>query len=62
MKRCEYEAALALTELGVIRVRFDHPGYIGLHEKGLVNASPVDGDEDALDYRLSGNFKVRRAA
>lgn len=50
----EAEAArLALEHCGVIRVRFDHPGYIALHEAGLATASPVDGDDDALDFRLA---------
>lgn len=48
------KAALrALRDCGVVRVRFDHPGYIALFEAGLATATPVDDDEDALDYRLA---------
>ena len=59
MTRAEVAAARALRDCGVIRVRFDHPGYISLYEKGLVRADPVDGDDDALDYRPIPHFSIK---
>lgn len=46
-------ALRALRDCGVIRTRFDHLGMIELHEMGIATATPVDDDEDALDYRLA---------
>lgn len=43
----------ALEDCGVLRVRFDDEALIRVIESGMVDASPVDGDDDALDVRLS---------
>lgn len=46
----------------MIRTRFDHDGLIALYEAGFVDASPVEDDEDAVDYRLTteGRSLARR--
>lgn len=50
----EAEAArLALEHCGVVRVIGDMPGYLELYDAGVVAITPVDGNEDALDYRLA---------
>ncbi|MGW8135403.1 hypothetical protein ACWGNZ_07165 [Sphingomonas zeae] len=47
------QALIALEHCGVIRVRFDHPGYLELFDGGIATITPVDGDDDALDYRIA---------
>jgi hypothetical protein len=60
LSRGELRALRALHHCGVIRLRFDDPGFIGLYEAELAECKPVDGDEDVLDYRL--NSAGRRTA
>lgn len=50
----------ALLDCRVVRVRFDHPGFLALYDAELVDVSPVADDEDALDYRLT--VRARAAA
>lgn len=53
MSRTVGDWIVALRDCGVIRVRFDDDALIQGIEVGAFEASPVDGDDDALDVRLS---------
>lgn len=47
------QAYRALSDCTVIRTRFDHPGLFELFEANIADCSPVPGDDDALDWRLT---------
>ena len=43
----------AIRDCGVLRVAFDDDILIDGIEKGYIDAEPVEGNEDALDCRLT---------
>jgi hypothetical protein len=45
----------AIADCGTLRVAFDCPALIEAWEIGLVDCSPVDRREDALDFRLTAD-------
>ena len=51
----------AIADCSVLRVRFDDDALIAAIDIGLVSATPVEGDEDAFDCRLSNAGKIARA-
>lgn len=57
------ERAAALRQLRdcrVVRCAHDHSGFLSLAAYGLAEPSEVDGNEDAMDWRLT--FEGMRAA
>lgn len=43
----------AIDDCGMLRVPFDDAVLVDAIDLGLVDAAPVDADEDALDCRLT---------
>ncbi|MFW2445965.1 MAG: hypothetical protein ACN4E6_01445 [Qipengyuania pacifica] len=43
----------AIADCGILRVTFDDEALVDAIELGLVDGQPVEGDEDALDCRLT---------
>lgn len=53
LKEQRQQALLALKHCGVLRTCFDHEGLLSLYEDGQVRLTTVEGDDDALDWRLA---------
>lgn len=53
MKRTFANWLRAISDCGVLRVTFDSDELVEAWELGLVDASPVPANDDALDFRLT---------
>lgn len=51
----------AIEDCGILRVSFDDDELIALIDDQIVDARPVEGNDDALDYRLTTSLPVCRA-